>query len=94
MATRARRAADLLRSTHRLPQAARALQIAAQCDLDLIDYLPGHSEKTSALQQAMDDLTQAIALLSEHGDIELVVSQRLVAQMHDSVASVVPRWRF
>ena len=94
IAERAREAARVLSSTHRLPQAARALQIAAQCELAIAGRAVDDSERSASHVNAMKDLTKAIAILDENGDLDRQTSERLIVNIHDSVAASVPRWRF
>lgn len=93
IAHRARRAAAILSATHRLPQAARALQIAAQCELSIAHTCADHSRHEVRLR-AMRDLTEAISILDEDGYIDQASSERLTLKLHESVANCVPRWRF
>ena len=94
IAERARVAAEVLSSTHRLPQAARALQIAAQCELIIAERTENAAAASSSRVQAMRDLTAATAILDNSGDLDRKASERLIANLHDSVAAAVPRWRF
>lgn len=94
IAERARLAADVLSSTHRLPQAARALQIAAQCELVMAGRTESHVAAAESRVRAMGDLTAAIAILDDNGDLDRKASERLIANLHESVAAAVPRWRF
>ena len=94
IAARARKAAEILSATHRLPQAARALQIAAQCELVIAGRETTASARSTSRMKAMSDLTEAIAILDESGDLDRKTSERLIVNLHDSVASAVPRWRF
>lgn len=94
IADRARQAARVLSATHRLPQAARALQIAAQCELVVADREVDAYAKSASRMKAMNDLTDAIAILDESGDLDRKTSERLIIDLHNSVAAAVPRWRF
>lgn len=94
IAGRAREAASVLSLTRRLPQAARALQIAAQCELVIADRTDDHLAKCTSRIQAMNDLTAAISILDESGDLDQKTSERIIVGLHNSVAESVPRWRF
>lgn len=94
IAERARYAAKVLSSTHRLQQAARALQIAAQCELVTASETDDAGATSASQIRAMGDLTDAVALLDENGSIDRTTLDRLIGNLHDSVAGAVPRWRF
>ncbi len=94
IAGRARQAAKVLSLTHRLPQAARALQIAAQCELVIADRTSGQLAKSASRIRAMNDLTAAISILDDSGDLDRKATERLILDLHNSVAASVPKWRF